>query len=208
MKLKKLPKILMIGVALLLVIALVIVLAINFWPQEQKVKEAKVLKSIDEYGYELKDNKTKKYKQLFKELEDILRADTVDEEAYAKKIAEMFVYDFFSLEDKAAKTDVGGVEFVHPNAVANFLFNAEDTYYKYVESNIYGERKQVLPLVDTVTIDSCLPTEYAYNGKKAEDSYEVKVSWTYTEDSYSSYQKTATLIFVKEDIKYYLVELQ
>ena len=130
MKLKKLPKILMIGVALLLVIALVIVLAINFWRQEQKVKEVKVLKSIDEYGYELKDNKTKKYKQLFKELEDILRADTVDEEAYAKKIAEMFVYDFFSLEDKAAKTDVGGVEFVHPNAVANFLFNAEDTYYK------------------------------------------------------------------------------
>ena len=87
MKLKKKPKILMIGVALLLVIALVIVLAINFWPQEQKVKEVKVLKSIDEYGYQLKDNKTKKYKDMFKELEDILRADTVDEEAYAKKIA-------------------------------------------------------------------------------------------------------------------------
>ena len=46
----------------------------------------------------------------------------------------MFVYDFFSLEDKAAKTDVGGVEFVHPSAIANFLLNAEDTYYKYVES--------------------------------------------------------------------------
>ena len=206
MKLKKLPKILMIGVALLLVIALVIVIAINFWPQEQKVKEVKVLKSIDEYGYELKDNKTKKYKQLFKELEDILRADTVDEEAYAKKIAEMFVYDFFSLEDKAAKTDVGGVEFVHPNAVANFLFNAEDTYYKYVESNIYGERKQELPAVETVTVDSIEKSEFAWNNTMHE-AYEVKLSWTYTNEKFADYQKTALVILIKNELNYYVVQI-
>ena len=206
MKLKKLPKILMIGVALLLVIALAIALVINFWPQEQKVKEVKVLKSIDEYGYELKDNKTKKYKDLFKELEDILRADEVNEEEYAKKVAQMFVYDFFSLEDKAAKTDVGGVEFVHPNAVANFLVNAEDTYYKYVESNIYGERKQDLPAVDLVTVDSIEATEFAYNNEM-HPGYEVRLSWTYTDDKFSSYQKTAIVILIKSDIKYYVVQI-
>lgn len=206
MKLKKLPKILMIGVALLLVIALAAVLVINFWPQEQKVKEVKVLKSIDEYGYELKDNKTKKYKDLFKELEDILRADEVNEEEYAKKVAQMFVYDFFSLEDKAAKTDVGGVDFVHPNAVANFLVNAEDTYYKYVESNIYGERKQDLPAVDVVTVDSIEATEFAYNNEM-HPAYEVRLSWTYTDDKFSSYQKTAIVILIKSDIKYYVVQI-
>lgn len=206
MKLKKLPKMLMIGVALLLVIALAAVLVINFWPQEQKVKEVKVLKSIDEYGYELKDNKTKKYKDLFKELEDILRADEVNEEEYAKKVAQMFVYDFFSLEDKAAKTDVGGVDFVHPNAVANFLVNAEDTYYKYVESNIYGERKQDLPAVDVVTVDSIEATEFAYNNEM-HPGYEVRLSWTYTDDKFSSYQKTAIVILIKSDIKYYVVQI-
>lgn len=206
MKLKKLPKILMIGVALLLVIALVIVLAINFWPQEQKVKEVKVLKSIDEYGYELKDNKTKKYKELFKELEDILRADEVNQEEYAKKVAQMFVYDFFSLEDKAAKTDVGGVDFVHPNAVANFLVNAEDTYYKYIESNIYGERKQDLPAVDVVTVDSIEATEFAYNNEM-HPGYEVRLSWTYTDDKFSDYQKNAIVILIKSDIKYYVVQI-
>lgn len=206
MKLKKLPKILMIGVALLLVIALVIVLAINFWPQEQKVKEVKVLKSIDEYGYELKDNKTKKYKELFKELEDILREDEVNQEEYAKKVAQMFVYDFFSLEDKAAKTDVGGVEFVHPNAVANFLVNAEDTYYKYIESNIYGERKQDLPAVDVVTVDSIEETEFAYNNEM-HPGYEVRLSWTYTDDKFSDYQKNAIVILIKSDIKYYVVQI-
>lgn len=206
MKLKKLPKIIMIGVALLLVIALVIVLAINFWPQEQKVKEVKVLKSIDEYGYELKDNKTKKYKELFKELEDILRADEVNQEEYAKKVAQMFVYDFFSLEDKAAKTDVGGVDFVHPNAVANFLVNAEDTYYKYIESNIYGERKQDLPAVDVVTVDSIEETEFAYNNEM-HPGYEVRLSWTYTDDKFSDYQKNAIVILIKSDIKYYVVQI-
>lgn len=206
MRLKKLPKILMIGVALLLVIALVIVLAINFWPQEQKVKEVKVLKSIDEYGYELKDNKTKKYKELFKELEDILREDEVNQEEYAKKVAQMFVYDFFSLEDKAAKTDVGGVEFVHPNAVANFLVNAEDTYYKYIESNIYGERKQDLPAVDVVTVDSIEETEFAYNNEM-HPGYEVRLSWTYTDDKFSDYQKNAIVILIKSDIKYYVVQI-
>lgn len=206
MKLKKLPKILMIGVALFLIIALAAVLVINFWPQEKKVKEVKVLKSIDEYGYELKDNKTKKYKDLFKELEDILRADEVNEEEYAKKVAQMFVYDFFSLEDKAAKTDVGGVDFVHPNAVANFLVNAEDTYYKYVESNIYGERKQDLPAVDVVTVDSIEATEFAYNNEM-HPGYEVRLSWTYTDEKFSSYQKTAIVILIKSDIKYYVVQI-
>ena len=96
MKLKKKAKLTIIGVALILIIALAAIIVINFMPKKEKVKEIKVLKSIDEYGYELKDNKTKKYKEMFKELEDILREDEVNQEEYAKKVAEMFVCDFFS----------------------------------------------------------------------------------------------------------------
>ena len=206
MKLKKKAKLTIIGVALILIIALAAVIAINFIPKKEKVKEIKVLKSIDEYGYELKDNKTKKYKELFKELEDILRADEVNQEEYAKKVAEMFVYDFYSLEDKAAKTDVGGVDFVHPDALDNFLLNAEDTYYKYVESNIYGERKQTLPTVNTITVESITPTEFAYNKEKHE-GYEVKLNWTYTNEKFSSYQNSAVVVLIKKDIKYYVVEI-
>ena len=218
MKLKKKAKLTIIGVALILIIALAAVIVINFMPKKEKVKEIKVLKSIDEYGYELKDNKTKKYKEMFKELEDILREDEVNQEEYAKKVAEMFVYDFYSLEDKVAKTDVGGVDFVHPDALDNFLLNAEDTYYKYIESNIYGERKQDLPAVtfplpdstclsvDTITVESITPTEFAYNKAKHE-GYEVKVNWTYTNEKFSSYQKSAVVVLIKKDIKYYVVEI-
>ena len=135
MKLKKKPKIILITIVLLIVLGIAgTVIYKNY--SKKEVKEVKVLKTIDAYGYDLKDNKSKKYKEMFKELEEILLKDAVNEEDYVKKIAEMFIYDFYSLSDKTAKTDVGGVEFVHPDALENFLLNAEDTYYKYVESNL------------------------------------------------------------------------
>ena len=207
MKLKKKAKVILLSVIALVIIAVAGIIIYKVIDNKPAVKETKVLKTIDAYGYELKDNKSKQYKELFKELEEILLETEVDEEAYVKKIAELFVYDFYSLNDKTAKTDVGGVDFVQASALENFLVNAEDTYYKYVESNLYGDRKQELPTVNEITIESINPTEYVYNNQKA-NAYEVKLNWTYTEEKYSDYQSSATLTFVKEDIKYYLVELQ
>lgn len=207
MKLKKKVKVILLSIIILVVIAVAGIIIYKTIDNKPAVKETKVLKTIDAYGYELKDNKSKQYKELFKELEEILLESEVDEEAYVKKLAQLFVYDFYSLSDKTAKTDVGGVDFVQASALENFLINAEDTYYKYVESNLYGDRKQELPTVNEITIESITPTEYVYNNQKA-SAYEVKLNWTYTEDKYSDYQSSATLTFVKEDIKYYLVELQ
>ncbi len=206
---KKAKKIIIIVVVLVLLIGLGVggfFLYKKLNPKKE-IEEVKVLKSIEAYGYELKDNKDDKYKKMFKELETILRKDEVSNEEYVKKIAEMFIYDFYSLNNKTTKTDVGGVDFVLPASLENFLVNAEDTYYKYVESNLYNERKQVLPMVDVVTITTVTPTEYVYGGAKNE-AYEVKVTWTYTDTKFANYQSSATLMFIKNDIKYYLVELQ
>lgn len=209
MKLKKKAKLLIIAAITILLLVAITIVAVKVADKgkEPEVQKVKVLKSIEEYGYELKDNKNETYKKMFKELEDILRKETVSDEEYVKKVAEMFVYDFYSLEDKTAKTDVGGVDFVLPGSLPNFLANAEDTYYKYVESNLYGERKQILPMVNTITLESTTPTEYVYNTTKY-TAYEIKATWTYTDTKFSSYQSGATLIFIKDDIKYYLVELQ
>lgn len=208
MKLKKKVKKILITllVIVILVVGGIVVYKLNF--DKTEVKEAKILNTIKEYGYTLKDNKSKRYKELFSELENILTKDKVDEEKYVGKISEMFIYDFYSLDDKTAKTDVGGVDFIHPDILENFLQNAENTYYKYVESNIYNNRKQELPTVDEITIENIEETSYEYNDKTAEQAYEVKIKWTYTEEKYADYQNEATLIFVKEGIKEYLVELK
>ena len=209
MKLKKKVKqrILTITILILLV-CLGILIYKSFGEKQKSVKETKIVSKIDKYGYNLKEHKPKGYKTLFKELEDILKEEEVNEEEYVKKLTQLFIYDFYSLEDKEAKTDIGGVEFVYSGVLDNFLKNAQDTYYKYVESNIYNDRNQKLPMVDQVEIESIEKTPFAYGDKNDENAYKVVANWTYTSDAYNSYQKNATLVFIHEDPKLSLVELQ
>ena len=181
----------------------------------KKPVEVKVVGNIDKYGYTLKDSHPAAYKKMFEELKEILLADTVDEEKYAKQISRMFIYDFYSLDYKKAKTDIGGVEFVHPAILDNFLFNAEDTYYKYVESDIYNNRNQQLPRVDEVEVKEIEKTSFDYTTTNEEgtkesfndpEAYKVKVEWTYTTAAYDKYQSSATLTIVHIDNKLYVVE--
>ena len=176
--------------------------------KKEEVKEIKVINKIDKYGYELKENKPSKYKNFFEELKEILNEENVNEEDYVKKISEMFIYDFYSLSDKTAKTDIGGTDFVYKEILENFLQNAQDTYYKYVESNVYNNRKQSLPTVSNITIDKVENTKFEYNDKYDDKAYEVNISWDYTDNQFSSYQKKATLVFIHDGFKLSLVELQ
>ena len=175
---------------------------------KKEVPEVKIVSEVDKYGYKLKENKPSEYKKMFGELKELLKKEPVDEEEYAKKVSEMFIYDFYSLNDKTAKTDIGGVDFVYNGILANFLQNAQDTYYKYVESNIYNERKQSLPVVSNIEVTSVEKEAFAYGDNTDEQAYKVKVTWSYTDDKYSDYQKEAELVFIHDDIKLSLVELQ
>lgn len=208
MKLKKKAKTTLIAIIVILVVAVVGTFTYKTFFSKPAIKEAKVLKEIKNYGYVLKDNKSKKYQALFKDLAKILESDEVDYKAYASKLAEMFVVDFYSLSDKTAKTDVGGVDIVLPDILNNFLENAENTFYKYVESNIYNNRNQKLPEVNTVEVESVEKTTFTYNDTIDENAYQVKVKWDYTDSDFANYQKEATLIFVNKDKKLYLVELK
>lgn len=208
MKLKKKFKVILIAVIVVIIICFGLVIASKVLSSNKTVKEPKVLNEIKDYGYVLKDNKSKKYQELFKDLVKILDKKEISYEEYASKLAEMFIVDFYSLEDKTAKTDVGGVDIVHPDVLSNFLENAENTYYKYVESNIYNNRKQNLPVVNNVVIDSIEQTTYAYNGTTDQEAYYVKVTWDYTDEDFDNYQKSAGLVFVHVDKKLYLVELK
>lgn len=208
MKKRKVKK----GFVGLIVIVLIAILAFLIYkvvtPDKKEVKEVKIVSKIDDYGYKLKENKPKAYKDMFKELEDILKGDKIDEEAYAKKITEMFVYDFYSLDDKDAKTDIGGVDFVYPGALENFLQNAQNTYYKYVESNIYGNRNQKLPIVKDIAITGIEQAPFAYGDKTDEKAYTVTATWDYTDPQFATYQKSATIKIIHNEKILYIVELQ
>lgn len=208
MKLKKKPRKILIIILTIVALGAIALVGYNIFFKTQEVKEAKVLKTIKKYGYTLKDNKNKRYQDMFAELDKILSKSSPNEEEYAKKITEMFIYDFYTLENKVAKTDVGGTDFVYTASLTNFLQNAQDTYYKYVESDIYDQRKQKLPEVDKITIESIEQTEFAYGEETDDKAYEVKVSWTYVGEDFDDYQNEATLTFIHEGIKLSLAELK
>lgn len=170
------------------------------------IKKATVLNEIKEYGYTLKSNKSKAYKKEFANLTTILNSDTVDEEAYLKSITKLFILDFYTLSDKVANTDVGGVDFIHTDAKTNFLEKAEDTIYKYVENNMYGGRRQDLPTVQDVTIKDIQNVSFTLNKETDTNAYQVTVSWTYTEEN--DYQNKASLTFAHEGKKLSLVEMK
>lgn len=80
-------------------------------------------------------------------------------------------------------------------------------FYKYVESNVYGGRTQKLPTVDSVKINSITKDTFKYK-KTDVESYVVKVSWTYSDEQFDSYQKSATLTIIHQDKKLVIVEME
>jgi len=198
----------------LLVLVILVVGAVSFvvyqsFHKTSQVSDVKVLKEIKEYGYKLQDNKSNAYKKLFSQLEEELSKSDVDEKKYVELITKMFILDFYSLDEKVAKTDVGGVQFVYSDILDNFLENAEDTLYKYVESDIYKQRKQDLPVVQDVKIESIKNETFAYLEENDDNAFVVNVSWTYKDAGKAKgYQDSAALVFIHHGKRLDLVELK
>ena len=195
-----------VGAIVVIVAAVLIIGALtNKKPKEVVVEEAKQVDNIDKYGYYLFDNKSKLYHEKFKELKDVLNAETLDEKQYAKVVAEMFVADFYDLDSKVSNTDIGGLDFIHPDAKEDFSKTATDTMYKYVETNVYGARTQELPVVKSATATI---SEARYNNDKIVDekAYNAEVSLEYVKDL--GYPTSVSLSIVHVDKKLYVVKIK
>ncbi len=205
MKLKKKAKIILFIFFLVLLGG---VIYYFFFYNNRSIKKSVVLTKINDYGYVLKDSKNNAYQKEFKNLEKILKEKKVDEKKYAKSISKLFVIDFYSLDDKKAKTDVGGVDFVNDNAKVDFLEKAENTYYKYLESNLYGDRKTKLPEVSKVKVLDVENTAFTYNETSDTEGYKVHLTWEYKNDSsFKNYQHESYLTLVHDGKKLTIVEL-
>jgi hypothetical protein len=190
----------------LIAIALLVVFSLKVISSLDKDEPVKVINKIDAYGYTLEDNETNIHKKYFDELKSILQSDDVDEEEYAKTVSKLFISDFYNLNNKVTKNDIGGLQYILSVAKDNMVLKAKDTIYKYVESNIDGKRKQSLPIVTGVEISNIEKTEFEYNDETDESAYEVTVNWTYKEDL--GYQDSATITLVHEDKKISIAEIK
>ena len=200
-------------IIIVLIVAGVIIVPKILKPKKniEEEKTAKVENEIQEYGYKLIETKPDLYKEYFKELEESLTIkedEEIDEEKYASAIVKLFVADFYDLNNKKTKNDVGGTQFIFEKSLENFLINAKDTIYKYVENNLADDRTQELPTVSSVTIDKIEKTTFTYNADNItdENAYKIKVTWEYETDL--GYQKEATVTLMHQDKKLVIVEVK
>lgn len=179
----------------------------NSLGNNKKATEIQVLEQIKGYDYSLNENDSKYYKELFKKLKDTLEKEELEEQKYAELVGQLFLTDFFSLNEAINKNDVGGEQFVYNNYKEDFLKYAKNTVYKYVENNIYGDRKQELPTVTSVEVTNIKQDTYKSKGGFTDDNaYYISLKINYEKDL--DYQTVSTLTLVHNDNKLEIVNMK
>ena len=197
---------------ILIILLILFVLAImgvfcyfKFFKENDNNNEVKVVKKIDNYDYNLKENETELYNVTFDELEELLKSESINYESYAKIVAKLFIIDFYTLTNKLSKNDIGGIEFIKDSMKDNFIEEARSTFYKYLEVKS-DKRIQKLPEVSNIKETTVESTQFKYLDKTIdENAYKVTISWEYKEDL--GYETEAKMIIVKENDKLYIVEM-
>lgn len=192
----------------LVVLILILVYSIggiyyNLTHRDSVDNSVKSIDKIDKYGYVLKSNANDLQKELFNELKTVLNSDNINDDDYAKVISKMFVTDLYTLSNKLNKYDVGGTDYVLESGRENFKVNVQDTLYKYLEDNSDGKRNQILPLVVSVSADEISDTKYKIGDNESE-AKKVSLTLSYQEDL--GYDTKVTVILIKDNDKYYIVE--
>lgn len=195
-----------VSIALLLIVLLIIGVKVYFdffADVDNPVETREKLDSLELYGYTLDDEDTELYKSYFNELKKVLNENDIDNEKYASLLVQLFVVDVYTLNNKLTSTDIGGLEFIHTDMVENFKINLGDTMYNTIESNLYGDRTQSLPVVSEVTINSVEEYNYNYNDQEY-DGYLVSASWKYESDL--GYENSASFVLIDDNNKLNIVE--
>lgn len=195
-------KTILIGVLVILVICLGFCVKDIIGVLNNGTKQVEILSNIEKYNYTLNENDSEYFKEKFMLLKDELNKDKINEENYASLISELFVIDFFSLDNSINKNDVGGVQFVYKDYQDDFVKYAKEGIYKYVENNIYKDRKQELPIVKNTEIKNIEQQSITFkNDVKDDKAYVVKVLIEYEKDLEYPTEVELTLIHSNDKLE-------
>ena len=192
---------------LLLIIILIFIGVFKlFKPTENTIKNTtSIIKDIKEYGYSLDDRDTKYMREEFNNLTNILQETDIDYLEYAKSIAKLFIIDFYTLNNKINKYDIGGVEYIYKDKQDDFKNKARDTIYNDIIDNTYLDRVQKLPEVISVSINNIEEAKIEFNDTNY-DGYIVTLDTAYKEDL--GYDLEGTLSIIKNNNKLEIIKYE
>ena len=157
-----------------------------------------VVSSIEKYGYTLDDRDSSYMKTTYKEYK-------INEEEYAKTLAKLFVIDFYTLNNKINKFDVGSLEYIYSEKTDIFKNKAMDTIYNDVIDNTYKDRVQELPEITNVEIISITKNEIELAEQK-KDGYKITMKYTYKKDL--GYDIEGTIYIINNNDKLEVVKYE
>jgi len=159
--------------------------------------------------YDLPRGSTAIQLSLFEELfraHDQFNLTGADEDliTYAAVIAQNFVADFFTLSNKTARTDVGGMQFIAEDIFEEFYDYALNTFYFHLAHHINNFGSASLPTVETIRVVTAETGFYAlslqaYPWTEYVPIIIVDLEWTYL---------NTTLPYINEFINSSRVHLQ
>ncbi len=205
-KKKTRKKIIIIIISILCLIAAIFGIAHLLSKDEPSAVKVNILKQDENYGYTLTDKDSEYYKSEFDKLIDIIKANPIDEEAYATQVARMFTIDLYTMSTKINKYDIGGYEFYYSDKKDNLENTVIYGIYSSMLDDTYGTREQNLPEITNVETVSTEKTTYKL-GEKEVEGYLVKLKMTYKEDL--GYDKEGSVVVCKEEgIRWSVVDFQ
>ncbi len=191
---------------IIIVLIIVILGVVIFFKNRPKLQVISVSSEIKEYDYYIESNASKIFKKYYKKLENELSNNKINEENYAKLISKLFIVDYYSLNNKITNKDIGGIQFIHSELKEKFITESSNTIYKYIKNDLYGTRKQKLPEVSSVNIDSIEKIKYKNNSLKDDEAYKVEAKINYVKDF--DYPKKIVLKLIHENNKLVIVEFE
>ena len=141
----------------------------------------------------------------FNILMDNLKQEEVNYEDYARSIAKLFIIDFYTLDNKINKYDVGGIEYIYKDKQEDFKNKARDTIYNDIIDNTYLDRVQDLPEVTEVLINTLEEEKIKLNDQEY-DGYKITLYFNYKEDL--GYDKEGTIDIIRNGNKLEIVKYE
>ena len=194
------------GRVLVVILLIGVILGLFYLKNRKELQVVSVVSEIDSYNYYLESNSTRIYKKYYKELENELKDNKVDEEKYAQLVAELFSIDYYTLNNKITNKNIGGVQFIHSNLKDKFISDSSNTVYKYIKNNLYKNRHQQLPEVNSVVVKDLKQIKYNKKDYKDDSAYEVTVSIGYVKNY--DYPTSLTITLIHENNKLVIVEIK
>lgn len=182
-----------------------VILGLFYFKSREKLQVVSVVSEIGNYNYYLESNATRIYKKYYKELEEELKDNKIDEEKYAQLVSMLFTIDFYTLNNKVTNKNIGGVQFIHTNLKDKFISDSTATVYKYIKNNLYNNRHQQLPEVNSVKTIEINKIKYNKKDYKDDSGYIVKLEIGYVKDY--DYPKDITINLIHEENKLVIVEI-